>query len=85
MRVERVTVKREVLRGWVLPVEDIPGDDTVGGAEPGAELGEEHVGAHGQQQRLLLDETFTTPTEIERHRERERSRTKRERDLSETK
>ena len=31
----------------------------MGGAEPGAELGEEDVGANSQQQGLLLNEAIT--------------------------
>lgn len=40
------------------PVQDVPGDDAMGSAEPGAELREEDVGADGQQQSLLLDQAI---------------------------
>lgn len=45
----------------VWPVQDVSGDDAMGGTEPGAELGEEDVGADCQQQSLLLNETITAP------------------------
>ena len=44
--------------GRVSPVQDVSRDDAMRGAEPGAELREEDVGADSQQQGLLLNEAI---------------------------
>lgn len=46
--------------GYVLPVQDVSGDDAMGGTKPGAELREEDIGANSQQQSLLFNETIPT-------------------------
>lgn len=47
-----------VSESHVRPVQDVPGDDAMGGAEPGAELGEEDVRSYSQQQSFLFNETI---------------------------